>query len=57
MNKKAHILKVTEDRITIGTWSPKENTFAVAKGSSLFLFTEKRNGNQFGNKSEKSPVV
>jgi len=26
----------------MGTWHPKEYTFAVAKHNSLFLFTEKR---------------
>lgn len=28
--------------INLGSWHPKENTFAVAKHNSLFLFTEKR---------------
>ncbi len=29
-------------RISMASWHPKENTFAVAKHNSLFLFTEKR---------------
>jgi hypothetical protein len=29
-------------KISLGTWHPKENTFAVAKHNSLFLYTEKR---------------
>ena len=29
-------------RITMGTWHPKENIFAVAKHNSLFIYTEKR---------------
>lgn len=29
-------------RISMGTWHPKENTFAVAKHNSLFIYTEKR---------------
>jgi hypothetical protein len=29
-------------RISMGSWHPKENTYAVAKHNSLFLFTEKR---------------
>lgn len=29
-------------RITMGTWHPKENTFAVARHNSLFLYSEKR---------------
>ena len=29
-------------RITMGTWHPKENNFAVAKHNSLFIYTEKR---------------
>ena len=41
-NKKNQIQKQTENKISMTTWNPKENTFAVAKGSSLFLFTEKR---------------
>ena len=28
--------------INLGSWHPKENTFAVAQHNSLFLFTEKR---------------
>ena len=31
-----------KQRISIGTWHPKENTFAVAKHNSLFIYTEKR---------------
>lgn len=30
------------ERIQVSTWHPKENTFAVARSSSLFLYTEKR---------------
>lgn len=26
-------------KITLGTWHPSENTFAVAKHNSLFLYT------------------
>ena len=29
-------------RISMGTWHPKDNTFAVAKHNSLFIYTEKR---------------
>ena len=29
-------------RISMGTWHPKENTFAVARYNSMFLYTEKR---------------
>lgn len=29
--------------ISHGTWHPFENTFAVARHNSLFVFTEKRN--------------
>ena len=29
-------------RISIGAWHPKENSFAVAKYNSLFIYTEKR---------------
>lgn len=29
-------------RISMGSWHPKENTFAVAKHNSLFIYTEKR---------------
>lgn len=29
-------------RIQMGTWHPKDNTFAVAKHNSLFIYTEKR---------------
>ena len=30
------------ERISMGTWHPRENTFAVAKHNSLFIYTEKR---------------
>lgn len=53
LNKKNQIQKQTENKIGITTWNPKENTFAVAKGSSLFLFTEKR-GSQSQAKSVTS---
>lgn len=52
--KKAALAKLTEDRVQLGTWSPKDNTFAVGKGTSLFIFTEKRSGG-FG-KSEGSSL-
>ena len=29
-------------KIKMGTWHPTENTFAVAKHNSLFIYTEKR---------------
>ena len=29
-------------RISMGTWHPRENTFAVAKHNSLFIYAEKR---------------
>ena len=29
-------------RISMGTWHPKENTFALAKHNSLFIYSEKR---------------
>jgi hypothetical protein len=29
-------------KISLGTWHPKQNTFAVARHNSLFLYTEKR---------------
>jgi hypothetical protein len=43
-NKKLQVVSndLTE-RILLGTWHPKENTFALAKSSSLLLYTEKRN--------------
>lgn len=34
--------KDPRDRITMGTWHPKEYTFAVAKHNSLFIYSEKR---------------
>ena len=40
-------------RISMGSWHPKENTFAVAKHNSLFLFTEKRSSGG-GNKGTTS---
>jgi len=36
----------------MGTWHPKEYTFAVAKHNSLFLFTEKRNSTNESVKGE-----
>lgn len=29
-------------KISLGTWHPQANTFAVAKHNSLFLYTEKK---------------
>ena len=29
-------------KIKMGAWHPQENTFAVAKHNSLFIYTEKR---------------
>ena len=29
-------------KISMGAWHPKDNTFAVAKHNSLFIYTEKR---------------
>ena len=29
-------------KISMGAWHPKDNTFAVAKHNSLFVYTEKR---------------
>jgi len=29
-------------RIIMGAWHPKDNTFAVAKHNSLFIYSEKR---------------
>lgn len=31
-------------KITLGTWHPFENTFAVARHNSLFIYTQKRSG-------------
>ena len=39
-------------RISMGTWHPKENTFAVARYNSMFLYTEKR-GQSYGSSSDK----
>ena len=32
------------NKIMLGTWHPTDNTFAVAKHNSLFIYTEKRGG-------------
>ena len=37
-------------RIIMGAWHPKDNTFAVAKHNSLFVYTEKRS---VGSSNEK----
>lgn len=37
-------------KIKMGAWHPEENTFAVAKHNSLFIYTEKRQ--QTGTKKE-----
>ena len=31
-------------KISLGVWHPTENTFAVSKHNSLFIYTEKRSG-------------
>lgn len=41
----------------MGAWHPKDNTFAVAKHNSLFIYTEKRsvtssNGNKNANRDK-----
>lgn len=32
----------TGAKLKMGAWHPRENTFAVAKHNSLFIYTEKR---------------
>ncbi len=41
-------------KISLGTWHPKENTFAVARHNSLFLYTEKRS-NHYVSASTANP--
>ena len=36
------------NKITLGTWHPTENIFAVGKHNSLFIYTEKRSGGKDG---------
>ena len=39
-NQNGETVKIDmSQKITLGTWHPKENTFAVAKHNSLFLYT------------------
>ena len=38
----------------MGTWHPQENTFAVAKHNSLFIYTEKRSTTSSNDKGVKS---
>ena len=33
-------------KIMLGTWHPRANTFAVARYNSLFIYTEKRSSSQ-----------
>lgn len=40
-------------RISMGSWHPKENTFAVAKHNSLFVYTEKRSIGSSNDRKEK----
>ena len=40
-------------RINIGTWHPRENTFAVARYNSLFIYTEKRDSSSMSVKKQK----
>ena len=42
-------------KITLGVWHPSENTFAVSKHNSLFLYTQKRHGN--GSTKEQSSNI
>ena len=37
-------------KIKMGSWHPTENTFAVAKHNSLFIYTQKRSTNKESNK-------
>ena len=39
-------------RINIGAWHPRENTFAVAKYNSLFIYTEKRDSSSMSSKKK-----
>lgn len=42
-NSAGEPLKIDmSQKISLGTWHPRENTFAVARHNSLFLYTEKR---------------
>jgi hypothetical protein len=36
-------------KITLGTWHPRENTFAVARHNSLFIYTQKRSSSGTSN--------
>ena len=40
-------------RICMGSWHPKENTFAVAKHNSLFVYTEKRSIGSSNDRKDK----
>ena len=44
-------------RITMGAWHPKENTFAVAKHNSMFIYTEKRSMNSNDRKHRRQNDV
>ena len=35
-----------QSKILLGCWHPKENTFAVSKCNSLFIYSEKRSVNK-----------
>lgn len=35
----------TNYRIMMSAWHPRENTFAVARSNSLYLYSEKRSNN------------
>lgn len=44
--EKVQIKSNVEDRVSHCAWHPKENTFAIAKASSLFIYTEKRRNSE-----------
>jgi len=50
--EKVQIKSGVEDRVSHCVWHPKENTFAVAKASSLFIYTEKRRNSSNGRDAE-----
>ena len=51
MNPSGEIVKIDmTQKIILGTWHPKQNTYAVAKHNSLFLYTEKKLGGDGDNK-------
>jgi hypothetical protein len=44
-------------KILLGAWHPKDNTFAVSKNNSLFIYSEKKSSGTYNNHSMSNNMM